>query len=280
METEFILLKACALALAILWLVALWRGLREIGACLRRLRRGDGFSLDLWVVIPFVLAMVLVGSWIATLFWLPQGFVATFDPADVLGDSDVFFKDIFTAVRDSATWVWGPALLLLIAIPIVHAFRNPDFYWHLYVVGVLGLLAMPFALVAFGTFLERETVAFSRDSVDFVRDPASAYDDFSRYGLRPATPHCTRTMMAALHLKTYEHADYSPERDRARQLAQLWLNDTFNAATLDMPAAFGCQLSQIEPNPNYFPIALTLAFYRAFVSLVMLGMVIRPFVRM
>jgi len=279
MATEFILLKLCAASLAILWLLAIWRGLREIGACARRLRAGDGFSLDPWLLAPFVLAMVLVGSWVATLFWLPPGFVATFDPADVLGDSDVFFMDIFTVVRDSATWIWGPALLLLIAIPIVHAFRNTDFYWHLYVVGVLGILAMPFALVAFGTFLERETVPFERGNPNWVADPASAYDDFGRYGLRPVTPNCTRRMMAELRLTTYDHATYSPERDRARQLAQLWLNDTFNAMTLDIPAAFGCQPSQLEPNPNYFPMALTLAFYRAFVSLVMLGMVLRPFVR-
>ncbi|HEY0104962.1 MAG TPA: hypothetical protein VGB91_02675, partial [Rhizomicrobium sp.] len=157
--------------------------------------------------------------------------------------------------------------------------RNPDFYWHLYVVGVLGILAMPFALVAFGTFLERETVAFHRGNPDFVADPASTYGAFGRYGLRHVTPDCTYRMMGALHIKTFEHAHYSPERDRAQQLAQLWLNDTFNAATIDIPAAFGCQLSQIEPNPNYFPIALTLAFYRAFVSLAMLGMVLRPFVR-
>ena len=279
MATEFILLKICALSLAILWLLAIWRGLREIVAGFRRLRHGEGLRFDPWLLAPLVLAAVLVASWIATLFWLPPGFVATFDPADVFGDSDVFFMDIFIAVRDSATWIWGPALLLLIAIPIVHAFRNSDFYWHLYVVGVLGILAMPFALVAFGTFLERETVPFERGNPNWIADKTSVYDDFGRYGLRHITPNCTFAMMGALHLKTFDHADYSPERDRARQLAQLWMNDTFNAATLDIPAAFGCQVSQIEPNPNYFPIALTLAFYRAFVSLVMLGMVLRPFVR-
>ncbi len=84
--------------------------------------------------------------------------------------------------------------------------------------------------------------------------------------------------MGALHLKTFDAASYAPERDRAQQLAQLWLNDTFNTPRRSTsPAAFGCQLSQIEPNPNYVPMALTLAFYRAFVSLVMLGMVLRPF---
>ncbi|MEJ0027673.1 MAG: hypothetical protein WDN01_16735 [Rhizomicrobium sp.] len=279
MATEFILLKLCALSLAILWLLAIWRGLREIGAGLRRLARGDGFGFDPWLLAPFAVAMILLGSWLASLYWLPHGFVATFDPADILGDADLLFLDIFIVVRDSATWIWGPALLLLIAIPIVHAFRNPDFYWHLYVVGVLGILAMPFALVAFGTFLERETVPFQRGNPNWIADPASAYGEFGRYGLRHVTPHCTETMMGALHLKTFDAASYAPERDRAQQLAQLWLNDTFNAMTLDIPAAFGCQLSQIEPNPNYFPMALTLAFYRAFVSLVMLGMVLRPFVR-
>ena len=279
MATEFILLKICALSLAILWLLAIWRGLRAIGAGFRGWRNGDGLRFDPWLLAPFVLAMVLVGSWIATLFWLPPGFVRTFDLADMFGDADVFFMDIFIVVRDSATWIWGPALLLLIAIPIVHAFRNPDFTWRLYVVGVLGILAMPFALIAFGTFLERETVPFERGNPNWVADPASAYEDFGRYGLRHTTPSCTWAMMGALHLKTFDRADYSPERDRARQLSQLWLNDTFNAMTLDIPAAFGCQVSQIEPNPNYFPIALTLAFYRAFVSLVMLGMLVRPFVR-
>jgi len=279
MATEFILLRICAAALAILWLLAIGRGGREVAAFFRRLARGDGFSLDLWLVTPFLLAMVLVGSWIATLFWLPPGFVQTFNPWDALGDSDVFFMDIFLIVRDSATWIWGPALLLLIFIPIVHAFRNADFYWHLYVVGVLGILAMPFALVAFGTFLERETTTFERGNPSFVADASSAYDGFGRYGLRAVTPNCTKTMMGELHLQTYGHATYSPEKDRARQLLQLWLNDTFNAATIDIPAAFGCQVSQLEPNPNYWPIALTLAFYRGFVSLVMLGMVLRPFVR-
>ena len=279
MATEFILLKICALSLAILWLLAIWRGLREIGAGFRRLRHGAGLRFDPWLLVPLALALVLAGSWIASLFWLPPGFVRTFDLADMFGDADTFFFDIFAVVRDSATWIWGPVLALLIAIPIVHAFRNPDFYWHLYIVGVLGILAMPFALIAFGTFLERETTTFDRASVSFVATPATAYADFGRYGLRHVTPNCTWAMMGALHLKTFDHADYSPERDRARQLAQLWLNDTFNAATLDIPAAFGCQVSQIEPNPNYFPIALTLAFYRAFVSLVMLSMVLRPFVR-
>jgi hypothetical protein len=279
METEFVILKVCAASLAVLWLVAIWRGLREIGASWHRLGEGDGFSLDLWLIAPFLLAGVLAGSWIATLFWLPPEFVKTFNPWDVVGDSDVFFMDIFLIVRDSATWIWGPALLLLIFIPIVHAFRNPDFYWHLYVVGVLGILAMPFALVAFGTFLEREATPFHSASVDFVRTPGTAYDDFGRYGLRAVTPNCTKVLMSELRLRAYDHADYSPEKDRARQLFQLWLNDTFNAASLDIPAAFGCQLSQIEPNPNYWPMSATLAFYRAFVSLVMLGMVLRPFVR-
>ncbi len=279
MSTESILLKICALSLAILWLLALWRGLHEIGAGIGRLRRGEGFRFDPWLLAPLLLALVLVGSWIASLFWLPPDFVRTFNLADLFGDADSLFLDIFIVVRDSATWIWGPVLALLIAIPIVHAFRNPDFYWHLYVVGVLGILAMPFALIAFGTFLERETVPFERGNPNWVADPQSAYGEFGRYGLRHVTPNCTWKMMGALHLKTFDHADYSPERGRAQQLAQLWLNDTFNAATLDIPAAFGCQVSQIEPNPNYFPVALTLAFYRAFVSLVMLGMVIRPFVR-
>jgi hypothetical protein len=279
MATEFILLKACALALLVLWLVAIWRGLREIAAGLRRLRAGDGFHFDLWLLVPFALALVLAGSWIATLLWLPPGFVATFNLTDALGDPDVFLLDIFVAVRDSATWIWGPALILLIAIPIVHAFRNPDFYWHLYIVGVLGLLAMPIALIALGTFVERETLPFERGNPNFVATPAAAYADFGRYGLRPETPHCTWALMGALRLKTFGHDGYSPERDRARQLTQLWLNDTFNAATIDIPAAFGCEVSQIEPNPNYLPTALTLAFYRAFASLVMLGMILRPFVR-
>lgn len=279
MEAEFVLLKLCAGALAILWLVAIWRGLGAVGAAFRGLRRGEGFRLDLWLIAPFALALVLLGSWIATLFWLPPGFVATFNPWDVLGDSDVFFMDIFTAVRDSATWIWGPALILLIFIPIVHAFRNPEFYWHLYVVGVLGILAMPFALVALGTFIERETTTFDHGSVNFIATADTAYGEFGRYGLRHITPNCTMAMMNRLGLKTYDHASYSPEKDRARQLAQIWLDDTFNAATIDIPQAFGCQLSQIEPNPNYAPMAITLAFYRAFVALVLVGMVVRPFVR-
>ena len=279
MATEFILLKVCALSLVVLWLVAIWRGGAEIAAMFRRLREGEGFRLDLWLLAPFALALVLAASWFASLWWMPPGFLATFDLSDALGDSDLFFLDIFTAVRDSATWIWGPALVLLIAIPILHAFRNHNFYWHLYVVGVLGILAMPFALVAMGTFLERETLPFERGNVNWVHDPASAYGDFGRYGLRHVTPNCTWAMMGAFHLKTFDHADYSPERDRAQQLAQIWLNDTLNAATIDIPAAFGCQLSQIEPNPNYFPIAATLGFYRAFVSLVMLSMILRPFVR-
>ena len=279
MTTEIILLKACAVSLLVLWLLAVWRGLHEIGATFRRWRDGEGFAPDLWLLLPFALALVLAGSWIASLFFLPPGFVRTFDLADAFGDADVFFLDIFILVRDSATWIWGPALLLLIAIPILHAFRNRDFYWHLYVVGVLGILAMPLALVAFGTFLERETVSFERGNPNWVRDADSEFGAFGRYGLRETTPNCTRAMMGALHLKTFSHDGYSPERDRAQQLAQLWLNDTFNAATLDIPEAFGCQLSQIEPNPNYLPISVTLAVYRAFVSLVMLGMLLRPFVR-
>ncbi len=279
MTTEFILLKICALSLVVLWLLALWRGVAEIGASLRRLRGGEGWHLDLWLLAPFLLALVLAASWIASLWWMPPGFLATFDLADVLGDSDVFFFDIFSAVRDSATWIWGPALVLLIAVPIVHAFRNRDFYWHLYVVGVLGILAMPFALVALGTFLERETTQYDHASVSFVAAPGTAYGEFGRYGLRHVTPNCTWALMGAAHLKTFGHEGYSPEQGRAQQLAQLWLNETLNAATIDIPAAFGCQLSQIEPNPNYPPIAATLAFYRAFVSLVMLGMILRPFVR-
>jgi hypothetical protein len=279
MTTEIILLKICALSLLVLWLVAVFRGLREVGGMVRRWRDGEGFRPNLWLLVPFALALGLAGTWIAGLFWMPPGFVQTFNIADVFGDADVFFLDIFTVVRDSATWIWGPALLLLIFIPIVHAFRNRDFYWHLYVVGVLGILAMPFALVAFGTFLERETVDFQRGNPSFVSNPASAYGDFGRYGLRQETPNCTWAMMTALHLKTYGHIGYSPEHDRAQQLAQIWLNETFNGATADIPAVFGCQLSQIEPNPNYRPIALTLAFYRAFMGLVMLGMIVRPFVR-
>jgi hypothetical protein len=279
MATEFILLKLCAASFVILWLLAIWRGVSSLRDTFRNWREGDGFRLDLWLLAPLILALVLAGSWVASLWWLPPGFVATFNLADVLGDSDVFFMDIFIAVRDSVTWVWGPALILLIFVPILHAFRNPDFYWHLYVVGVLGILAMPLALIAAGTFVERETQPFHAGKAEWVSAPATIYGEFGRYGLRHTTPNCTWAMMSALNLKTYSHDTYSPERDRARQLAQLWMNATFNAATAEIPAAFGCQLSQIEPNPNYFPIGLTLGFYRLFVSLVMLGMVVRPFVQ-
>jgi hypothetical protein len=279
MTTEILLLKFCALSLLLLWLLALIRGVREVFGTFHRLGQGEGFHPDLWLLAPFLLALILAATWIGGVFWLPKDLTNTFNLADVFGDSDVFFFDLFILARDSATWVWGPALILLIAIPIVHAFRNPDFYWHLYVVGVLGLLAMPFALVALGTFMERETVAFERGNPDFKADPASAFADFGRYGLRHETPNCTWALMGALHLQTFGHDTYSPERYRAAQLAQLWLNDTFNVATLDVPAAFGCEVSQIEPNPNYLPTAVTLGFYRAFVALVLLGMVARPFVR-
>ena len=274
MTTEIVLLKLCALSLLVLWLLALVRGFRELSGMIRE-RRGP----DLWLLVPFVLALTLAGTWIAALFWLPPGFVRTFNLADAFGDADVFFFDIFTVVRDSATWIWGPVLILLIFIPILHAFRNRDFYWHLYVVGVLGILAMPFALVALGTFLERETVSYERGNPSFVADPASAFGRYGRYGLREETPNCTWAMMSALHLRTFGHTGYSPEKDRALQLTQIWLNETFNAATADIPAAFGCQVSQLEPNPNYGPISVTLAIYRAFMGLVMIGMLVRPFVR-
>jgi hypothetical protein len=279
MTTEFILLKICALSLLVLWALAIFRGLRELRGMVRRWRDGEGFRPDLWLLVPFALALALIGTWIASLFFLPPGFVQTFNLADAFGDADVFFFDIFTVVRDSATWIWGPVLILLIFIPILHAFRNRDFYWHLYVVGVLGIFAMPFALVALGTFLERETVDFHRGDPSFIAAPANAFGAFGRYGLRETTPACTWAMMSTLHLRTFGDSGYSPEKERALQLTQLWLNETFNAATADIPAAFGCEVSQIEPNPNYRPIALTLAFYRAFMGLVMLGMLVRPFVR-
>ncbi|MBS0470150.1 MAG: hypothetical protein JSR60_03690 [Proteobacteria bacterium] len=279
MTTEILLLKFCALSLVLLWLLALIRGSRECTGMFRRWHRGEGFRPDLWLLLPFLLALVLAATWIGGIFWLPKGLTSTFNLADAFGDSDVFFLDVFVLVRDSATWIWGPALILLIAIPIAHAFRNRDFYWHLYVMGVLGLLAMPIGLIALGTFVERETTVFERGDPNFRADPASAFGNFGRYGLKDETPNCTWMMMGALHLKTFGHDGYSPERDRAVQLTQLWLNNTYNVATLDVPSAFGCEVSQIEPNPNYLPTAVTLGFYRAFVALVLLGMIARPFVR-
>jgi hypothetical protein len=273
MSTEAIILRLCAAGLAILCVVAILRGLIEIVAIFRRGSARAALRPNWWVLLPFLIAVALVVSWLidraaqGSLAWGVQ-------PGDFWGDPDQLLIGLFLSAHDSSLALWGPAILLLVAIPILHAFRSRSFFWHLYFFGVLGMLAMPFALVSFGTFVERETEILARERPDLYQTSAQPE---SRYGLKEFTPACTTALMQALHLRNFSHDHYSQTEHRSEQIAQLWLNDTFNTATIDIPAAFGCQLSQIEPNPNYLPMALTLAIYRAFVALVMLGMALRPF---
>lgn len=275
MTTESFLLDICALSLTALWLIAIVRGLLEMfGGPGARARESDG--IDWWVLAPFALALALPISWLVGLYVFP-GQPATFHWADLFGNPEALIFDLFTTVGAPVTIVWGPAILLMVVIPIVHAFRSRTFYLHLYLLGVLGILAMPFALISFGTFLEREMAAGHQPQWAQMWD--GHYGTFGRFGLRDETPHCTESLMQRFALRRFEPKAWSAGRDIADQVAQLWLNDTFNTMSFDVPAAFGCELSQIEPNPNYFPAAATLGFYRAFVSLVMLGMILRPFAR-
>ncbi len=276
MTTESVLLDICALSLAALWLIAIGRGLGEMFGGLGARARGDTNGIDGWVLIPFALALLLPLSWLVGLYLFP-GRSATFHWGDLFGRPEALIFDLFTTVGAPVTAVWGPAILLMVVVPIVHAFRSRTFYLHLYLLGILGILAMPFALISFGTFLERGMAAGNQPSWAQMWD--GHYANFGRFGIEEETPHCTQSLMQRFGLRPFEPKAYSAERDIADQVAQLWLNDTFNTMSFDVPAAFGCQLSQLEPNPNYFPAALTLGFYRAFVSLVMLGMILRPFAR-
>jgi len=278
MSTEAIVLRLCAAGLAVLCVVAILRGVIEIAAVFGRRGAGAAARPNWWVILPFLLAITLIVSWLVdraaegSLHWGVQ-------PDDFWGDPDTLLFGLFLSAHDSSLALWGPAILLLVAIPIVHAFRSRSFFWHLYFFGVLGMLAMPFALVSFGTFLEREAETLVREHPAFFQTGPWPEGYRGRYGLKEFTPVCTAGLMRTLRLRMFSHDKYSTEEHLSEQIAQLWLNDTFNTATADIPAAFGCQLSQIEPNPNYLPMALTMAIYRAFVALVMLGMVMRPFLR-
>jgi len=275
--SELIVMQACALAFTVLWAIAVVRGLIELWAMPRRRARTGRASPNWWVLIPLFSALALPLSVLLKYGGvLPESF--DFGPWHPKSIDAKSFLQIFVIVGDGITLVWGPAILAMVAIPIAEAFLNRGFFWHLYLLGILGILAIPFGLVSFGTFLEIGTGQLDRAGmVSITAVPRDSYR--GRYGLREHVPACTKAMMQWLDLQTFDEKDIATGNHLAEQLIQLWLNNTFNVMTLDIPSAFGCELTQIEHEPGYFPIAATLAFYRGFVALIMIGMLVRPFVR-
>jgi len=272
MTTESALLRLCLIALYALWAIAIARGLAECVGMIGRLRSTRRFAPDWWVLLPFFVAIALIASDL-TRKAAPGGFLLGHIP-NPFGDTATFAFGLFFLIGETGL-IWGVGLFLLVSIPIIHAFRSRTFYWHLYFYGVLGILAMPFGTLAMEVSLE------------FVSQMAVTYstgDDrvlfTDRYHLEDK-PACTLAIMRGVGLQTFtvhpDHYDYRDYPDDEVALIQIWLENTIGAATLDIPQAFGCGFSQIDYDRDDFPMAMTIVLYRIFVSLVVLGMILRPF---
>jgi len=272
MTTESVLLRLCLIALYALWAIAIVRGLAECVGMVRRRRSTRRFAPDWWVLLPFFVALALIASDLARKA-APGGFLLGGIP-NPFGDTATFAFGLFFLIGETGL-IWGVGLFLLVSIPIVQAFRSRAFYWHLYFYGVLGILAMPFGTLAMEVSLEfvsQMAVTYS------TGDERVRFTD--RYHLEDK-PACTLAIMRSIGLQTFnvhpDHYDYRDYPDYEVALIQIWLENTIGAATLDIPQAFGCGFSQLDYDRDDFPMAMTIVLYRIFVSLVVLGMILRPF---
>jgi hypothetical protein len=268
---EITLLKLCALCLLAIWVIAIVRGIVALIARLRGSRPG----IDWWTFVPLIAALALPASFAAS-FLIPRPGRPFYSAMpDVFGAPEDLIWTLFYTIQQ--TWfVWGIAISLLVAVPIFAAFRNRSFYWHLYLYGILGILAMPYGLLATELALEGGGRA-GLFAATLENVPAEQF--YNRYRLSRDVHGCTTALMQNAGLLMFDPKDYSPYKHVAEQIVQLWLDHTVAAATLEMSSAFGCHLTQIEHNPDDIPMSATVALYRAFVSLVVFGMILRPFVR-
>jgi hypothetical protein len=268
---EIALLKLCALCLLAIWLIAIVRGVVALVARLR----GTRSRIDWWTFVPLLAALAMPASFAASFLIERPGHPFYSAMPDVFGAPEDLIWALFFTIQQ--TWfVWGIAISLLVSIPIFAAFRNRSFYWHLYLYGILGILAMPYGLLATELALEGGGRA-GLFSATLQNAPMEQF--YNRYRLNPNVHVCTTALMQSVGLLKFDAKDYSPYKHIAEQVVQLWLDHTLGAATLEIPSAFGCHLTQIEHNPDDEPMSVTVALYRAFVSLVVFGMILRPFVR-
>ena len=268
---EIALLRTCALALLAIWTIAIVRGVVALAARLR----GTRSRIDWWTLVPLLAALAMPASFAASFLVERPGHPFYSAMPDVFGAPEDLIWTLYFTIQQ--TWlVWGIAISVLVAIPIFAAFRNRSFYWHLYLYGILGILAMPYGLLATELALEGGGRA-GLFAATLGNVPEEQF--YNRYRLNRDVHGCTIALMQKAGLFVFDAKGYSPYRHIAEQVVQLWLDHTLAAATLEIPSAFGCHLTQIEHNPDDMPMSVTVALYRAFVSLVVFGMILRPFVR-
>lgn len=186
----------------------------------------------------------------------------------VVGWNPVFDSSESAAGGEIRSAVLGAMIPAVILGPIIRNYASPAVSAWRYVTCFLAFLAIP-AAMAFATIdaikitasaSETSTRAVSRDLFR-VREPLACAG-----ALTQAFPEARTLRMPNLDTTV----------SGMEPLTLMWFDSTLGAILLDAPAAFGCGVATLEPNPNS-PVATAAMYaYRLFVALILVAAVAHP----